>query len=115
MVLDIISGKEPTGKHLELVNGATTAVRLDAGLLREAAAARGAQQAMYSRVEALLQAADGECNKTQLQEALESGLQSLRSQAAAGGPTASSTRILWHVLGRPRLWLRPYHLPSNGL
>ncbi|WP_312429316.1 patatin-like protein [Achromobacter sp.] len=108
MVLDVVLGADSTDKELQSVSGRPMRLKLNTELLRKAAAARGAQQAMYCRVQALFQAAHRAPESTALNDELESRITSLR----LFGPSADDTldkngRALWMCLGNPKLAVWP--------
>jgi patatin-related protein len=116
MVLGVASGDDPAGKQLQSVDGRMIPLVLNERLLQEAAASRGTQQAMYSRVNAILKAADDAGIRTKLQETLESGVQSLQLvRSSLDGAMAQSTRVLWQLLGRPRLAVQSRNSPAGEM
>ena len=108
MVLDVVLGADPTDKELQSVEGRRMRLKLDSELLRVAAAARGVQQAMYCRVQALFEAGNGAREWSALNEELESGVRSLQLLGSSADKTIkNNTRALGMLLGDPRLVVQP--------
>jgi patatin-related protein len=110
-VLELLLGERPTltaPLRLATVDGREVVVALDDGWLKAASASRTMQESVVLRVRALFKAA-GSTSKTQLQEALETSIESMRLKRNPRGSNinqpavhASSARA-WELLGRPHL------------
>ncbi|HAP28116.1 MAG TPA: hypothetical protein DCR74_21445 [Achromobacter sp.] len=103
-VLDVVLGADPTGKEVQSEDGKPIPLKLNAKMLNEAAAARGTQQAMYCRVQALYKAADGARGLVVLKEELERSVESLQLLgSSADDAITDGARALWTLLGDPSL------------